>query len=891
MAYPIEGLPSNNPLLRAALTYARMGWAIFPLRPLSKVPATQNGFKDATTDPAVITTWWTENPNANIGIATGASNLFAVDVDTKGNKVGAETLKSLTEEYGELPSTYTVQTWSGGWQHYFQMPEPRLKNSTGTDKAGLGPDIDTRGDGGYVVAAPSVVEDNDVRGQYRVTVREKPAELPVWIPEKLSKPRKLYVAPGRPTAPPVDRRTGEILEDFQGTPEGLRRRMDAYLQEIRDEPVGGRGEPWVDGIALELSHYVPYQLQEDELRAALYAAVDTWQDHAERGRLGVDHGLRHIGKPEHVTWIWEERRMRRAAPRTSDQFEDSYLAESVVANVLAGTYRYVPGLEWKAWTGQVWRNCDELEVAEQVRQWAVQQYKGALDQERQEPGSVPGDVLTGWRRTLRADKQIVVLKMARGFEGVFTMPEELDRDPDKLNAQNGVVDLITGERLPHDPDLLMTKIAGAEYRPGYRHPDWDKALEAVPEDTREWLQLREGQAATGYRPPDGVLVVSQGSGENGKTTKNETIMNALGDYSTLLSDRVLMADPSAHPTELMDLMGVRYAVMEETPEARRLDTQRLKRTVGTPKIKARRMRQDSVEFTTTHAMFISTNFRPEITETDHGSWRRVALAVYPYRFRKPGEAMVTPYDRPGDPGLQYRCETDPDIHAAALAWLVEGAQRWYAAERVMPPLPERVAADTLNWRRELDVVLAFSADVLIFEPGHHVHGGDFKDELDAYLIGKGMNTWSERTVAARFESHEAMKEHGVEYKKVRANPQRSRSQRQRHAVETNPYLTIPGGATYKAWTGVRFRTVADDADEWVETADQDHVLDVPDSPVTPQEEAFHGRNGAIENIGNIPGQSEPPSPGEPLPHARAHARDPRPGRPFVPPGGNTPPAA
>lgn len=838
-------------------------------------------------DPGLVTQWWTETPNANIGIATGISDAFVIDVDTKNGKKGTETLVKLVSENGELPKTFTAKTYSGGWHHYFLMPEPRLKNSTGTVKAGLGPDVDTRGDGGYVVAAPSVVESNGVRGQYRVTVDAPPAELPAWVADKLT-PRKPYVAPGRASTPPVDRRTGEILDGFQGTPEGLRKRVGVLLQEIRDMPVGGPATQPVNDIALQLGHFVPHHLHEDEIRAELYAAVESWEDGHDKGFRAIETGMAD-GMADR--WPWEERRTRRTAPRTSDQFEDSFLAESVVADVLAGIYRFVPGLEWKAWTGQVWRNCDELEVAEQVRQWAVQKYQGALSQERGEPGSVSMDVITGWRRTLRADKQIVVLKMARGFEGVFTMPEELDRDPDKLNAQNGVVDLITGELLPHDPDLLMTKIAGAEYRPGYRHPDWDKALEAVPEDTRGWLQLREGQAVTGYRPPDGVLVVSQGSGENGKTTKNETIMNALGAYSTLLSDRVLMADPSAHPTELMDLMGVRYAVMEETPEARRLDTQRLKRTVGTPKIKARRMRQDSVEFTTTHAMFISTNFRPEITETDHGSWRRVALAVYPYRFRKPGEAMVTPYDRPGDPGLQYRCETDPDIHAAALAWLVEGAQRWYAADRVMPPLPEQVAADTLNWRKELDVVLAFGADVLIFEPGHHIHGGDFKDELNAYLIGKGMNTWSERTVAARFESHEALKEHGVEYKKVRANTQRSRSQRQRQAADMNPSLAIPGGATYKAWTGVRFRTVADDADEWVETADQDHVLDVLDSPVTPQEEAFHGRNGAIENIGNIPGQSESHSSGDPRPRARARARDPRPGRPFVPPGGSTPPAA
>ncbi|WP_339128806.1 phage/plasmid primase, P4 family [Streptomyces sp. f51] len=868
-----------------ALTYARMGWSVFPLRPLTKVPATPNGFKDASTDPRVITAWWTDTPTANIGIATGISGLFVIDVDTKNGKKGAETLAQLVAEHGDLPDTYTVQTWSGGRHYFFEMPQSRLNNSTGTEKAGLGPDIDTRGDGGYVVAAPSVVEENGVRGKYDATLRIRPAELPAWVADRLT-PRRPYVAPGRASTPPAGQRATQPLNGPQTAPEGLRRYIEGKCAEIRAMPVGSAATQPVNDIAFELAQFE--EISVEELRAELRAAVDTWEDGHEKGYAAIEQGLKDAGTEPRV---WEDRRMRRAAPRTSDQFEDSYLAESVVADVLTGAYRFVPGLGWKAWTGRVWRDCDELEVAEQIRRWAIQQYQGALNQERREPGSVPMDVITGWRRALKAEKQITVLKMARGFEGVFTTPEELDRDPDLLNVRNGVVNLRTGELLSSDPSRLMTKMAGAEYRPDYRHPDWEKTLEAVPEGIRDWFQIRMGQAATGHTPPDDLLIVSQGSGENGKSTVNATTATAMGDYYTLLSDRVLMADPSAHPTELMDLMGVRYAVMEETPEARRLDTQRLKRTVGTPQITARRIRQDSVTFTATHSMFISTNFRPEITETDHGSWRRLALVTFPYSYRKPGEELVTADDRPGDPGLRDRCKDDPDVHAAALAWMVEGAQRWYEANKVMPPLPESVADDTLKWRKESDTVLAFSDDVLIFESGQHIHGRDFKDELDAYLIGKGMSAWSEKTIAARFESHDVMRRHGVELKATRANPRRSRSPRQQRMTELNPYAEVPGGATYKAWIGVRFRSVADDVEASIQTDSAPPVHDVHADLVTPREENSYGVNQRSVNIVNIPGQGlEVPSEVA-APRARARTRDPRPGRPYVPPGGNKPPAA
>jgi hypothetical protein len=145
----------TSELLRAALGYARRSWPVFPCRPGGKNPLTPNGYLDATTDESRITAWWNRWPNANIGVPTGKrSGFFVLDVDR--DRWGFGTLDALTQEHGELPPTRTVKTGRGGMHLYFKYPEDgtEIPNSTGR----LGPGLDVRGEGGYVLVPPSSTE-------------------------------------------------------------------------------------------------------------------------------------------------------------------------------------------------------------------------------------------------------------------------------------------------------------------------------------------------------------------------------------------------------------------------------------------------------------------------------------------------------------------------------------------------------------------------------------------------------------------------------------------------------------------------------------------------------------------------------------------------------------
>lgn len=161
-----------NSVLNAALGYSQiLNWSVFPLHSIingrctcnkdctspGKHPRTYNGLKSATTDANIIKEWFTKWPNSNIGIATGnISGFFVLDVDVKreGGFIisnGHETLEELTDKYGKLPDTVQQISGSKEGNHHLFMYHEGIRNVVD-----FLPGLDIRGDGGYIVASPSI---------------------------------------------------------------------------------------------------------------------------------------------------------------------------------------------------------------------------------------------------------------------------------------------------------------------------------------------------------------------------------------------------------------------------------------------------------------------------------------------------------------------------------------------------------------------------------------------------------------------------------------------------------------------------------------------------------------------------------------------------------------
>ena len=227
----------DDTLLTAALYYASLGWHIFPCKPGAKEPLTKHGVKDATTDEETIREWWAKWPDANVAMACGKkSGYYVVDIDVDADKGvdGWNSLVALEKDNGLTPPTILQETPRGGAHLFYRTDRPpKNKNS-------LFPGIDIRGDGYYVVLAPSIHpngkayawEANCGPGEIEA------AEFPDWLRPPETRTRRPWEWPGaKPAKAAIPPRKPQ--EPRQGSP--IEERARAYLRECEPAVQGQAG--------------------------------------------------------------------------------------------------------------------------------------------------------------------------------------------------------------------------------------------------------------------------------------------------------------------------------------------------------------------------------------------------------------------------------------------------------------------------------------------------------------------------------------------------------------------------------------------------------------------------------------------------------------------------
>jgi hypothetical protein len=243
-----------------------------------------HGLQDATTDSDVIPRWWDKEPEANIGIRTGAvSDLVVLDIDPA--RGGDDAFASLEQKHGTLPLTVESVTGGGGRHLLFQHPGEGVYVPCGADVLGRG--LDVKGDGGYIVAPPSLHQTGrryawqPSRGPDDL----KPAPLPRWLHEKLTSrtPAGGQTAVSATEEPIPEGRRNVTLTSLAGSMRRPGMSEEAILAALRVENATRCQPPLPDAevqqIAASVGRYPPADgVEEDgDLTAALHRAFNAFR--------------------------------------------------------------------------------------------------------------------------------------------------------------------------------------------------------------------------------------------------------------------------------------------------------------------------------------------------------------------------------------------------------------------------------------------------------------------------------------------------------------------------------------------------------------------------------------------------------------------------------------
>lgn len=287
--------------------------------------------------------------------------------------------------------------------------------------------------------------------------------------------------------------------------------------------------------------------------------------------------------------------------------------------------------------------------------------------------------------------------------------EDLDADPHLLNVANGMVDLRTGELLPHDRGQHCTRLAPVAYDPDADGPLWDGAVRlwfGGDEDLADYVRRAVGASLFGL--PAKYVFFAYGLGDNGKSVFLKTVAAVAGDYAGVVDPKVVEARrDAAHPAEVAELAGRRLVLTSETSEGKRFDAALIKRWTGGVPVTAHRKFGHPFSFLPAFKLWIEGNHRPVLRGDDGGVWNR--LRVVPFDARIEGKAKDTQFSR--------RLIAE---YPAVLRWAVSGAVDWWEAGCDVGEEPECVRLATESYQRDMDTVGCFVEDEVVFTDGERV---------------------------------------------------------------------------------------------------------------------------------------------------------------------------
>ena len=433
--------------------------------------------------------------------------------------------------------------------------------------------------------------------------------------------------------------------------------------------------PWFDSKSKH--HKSKVVEREDYIKNSILKAIKTTtKTAAETNREYTQRAERFI--TVRVNSITDEN-----VEKKLDDFTDMGNA-NLMAEIYGDILKYTKEWGWVFFTGQKWEQdvawramlCaqDVVNAMYDSAKKMLDDFNTRVDEGKVDPESSAGKaeskVLGAYLKHCQKSRGAARLKamIELNESNLFTPVDIFDANPWHLNTPAGVVDLKTGEIMPHDPAYYCTSITNVSPDLTTERPKFDAFLKQITvddTDVEDYLQLQCGNAIVGKVYTENLLIIN-GVGLNGKSTLLSAVQTVLGDYATSIDPDLLM---SSHQSErqvgMARLRGKRFAIAQETEEHQRLRASMLKRLCSTDMMVAKRLYKDPDQFIPTHTLVLSTNHLPKISSTDTGTWRRIA--VLPFKAQIDPEDVITDYHN-----VLINAEGEQ-----ILGWLCQGAKKFW----------------------------------------------------------------------------------------------------------------------------------------------------------------------------------------------------------------------
>lgn len=668
-----------------ALYYAELGLAVFPLAYRNKVPAVEGGCKVATTEKSKIERWWNQNPRYNIGIATGnkSNGLVVIDLDVDKNKGidGYEVLRDWQNKHGELPETWQSITGRGGY-HYFYKD-----TITHSNKVGLYEGVDIRGEGGYIVAPPSV-HPNGNTYEWEQEPKEYEIAQVDDIVNDFFKGEKQRIDSEHKT----NFKVPELI------PEG--ERVDTIVRLIASLRTKGLDDDAIKAaVRVENEKRCNPPLKEKELEKAVFPALKRdWQVNSPYYN---NFNAMNENDNKYVNEVLKKLNELNAVERFPMNDRGS---ADLFATVFMDVSRYNPTKkDWMYYDGTRW-------VADQEGMRAKRNAK------------MLADVLVRYSATvfLPDDKRQSYIKYTAGMMNYrsrnvmvtdakdlnFFENMELDKDDFLLNCKNCVLDL-SGDQpkaLEHSADLLLSKLCNANYNPAATCTLWEKTVNEIMQGDTEkikYLQKMSGRLLTGDTSEEEFYIFFGATTRNGKSTITELLLYLLGDYATTISPESLAIkankDSRTASPDIAKLAGTRFVVASEPPRRMLFDSSLVKTLTGRDTVSARFLHENEFQFKPKFKLILNSNYLPVISDKTVFSSNRVKVVPFERHFT----------EKEQNKHLKEQLQQEID---GILNWCIKGLQL-YRKEGLEPPVAVQNA--THEYSEDSDKVGKFISECLV----------------------------------------------------------------------------------------------------------------------------------------------------------------------------------